>query len=41
MAFINGGSELGAAGTPNPLSISYTLDEYLELIGDALNQAEE
>lgn len=41
VAFINGGSELGAAGTPNPLSISYTLDEYLELIGDALNQAEE
>ncbi|MBG9785979.1 iron-siderophore ABC transporter substrate-binding protein [Shouchella lehensis] len=41
VAFINGGSELGAAGTPNPLSIAYTIDEYLELIGDALNQAEE
>ncbi|UTR08209.1 ABC transporter substrate-binding protein [Alkalihalobacillus sp. LMS6] len=41
VAFINGSSELGAAGTPNPLSISYTLDEYLALIGEALSQAEE
>ncbi len=41
VAFINGTSELGAAGTPNPLAISYTIDEYLALISDALNNAEE
>lgn len=41
VAFIDGSDVLGAAGTPNPLSISYTIDEYLELIGEALSNVEE
>lgn len=41
VAFINGSSTLGAAGTPNPLSVSYTIDEYLELIGEALSKLDE
>lgn len=36
VAFIDSDTPLVAAGTPNPLSIAYTIDEYLKLIGDAL-----
>ncbi|WP_411344489.1 iron-siderophore ABC transporter substrate-binding protein [Paenibacillus sp. WLX1005] len=38
VAFISSDTPLVAAGTPNPLSISYTIDEYLKLIGDALDK---
>lgn len=38
VAFIESDTPLVAAGTPNPLSISYTIDEYLELIGEAINK---
>lgn len=34
-------SEIAAAGTPNPLSISYTIDEYLKLIAEAADKIEE
>ncbi|WP_168120063.1 iron-siderophore ABC transporter substrate-binding protein [Paenibacillus sp. HB172176] len=35
VVFIEDNTPLAAAGNPNPLSIAYTLDEYLGLIGDA------
>ncbi|MEK8130583.1 iron-siderophore ABC transporter substrate-binding protein [Paenibacillus filicis] len=38
VAFIDSDTPLVAAGTPNPLSIAYTIDEYLKLIGDALDR---
>ncbi|MFC3419915.1 iron-siderophore ABC transporter substrate-binding protein [Salinicoccus hispanicus] len=41
VAFIESDSPIVAAGTPNPLSISYTIDEYLELIGEAVDKAAE
>ena len=39
--FIGNDTPLAAAGNPNPLSISYTIDEYLELIGEAINKLNE
>lgn len=41
VAFIESDTPLVAAGTPNPLSISYTIDDYLELIGEAINKLNE
>src|SRR5690625_35795 len=41
VAFIESDTPLVAAGTPNPLSISYTIDEYLELIGGAIDKVNE
>jgi len=41
VAFIDSDTPLVAAGTPNPLSIAYTIDEYLKLIGDALDRGNE
>lgn len=41
VVFINGTSPLGAAGNPNPLAIEYTIDEYLELIGGAIEKINE
>ena len=41
VAFIDSDSPLVAAGTPNPLSITYTIDDYLELIGEAINKLNE
>ncbi|TVX99934.1 iron-siderophore ABC transporter substrate-binding protein [Cohnella terricola] len=41
VAFIDTDTPLVAAGTPNPLSIAYTIDEYLKLIGDALDRGNE
>lgn len=38
VAFITSETPLVAAGTPNPLSIAYTIDEYLELIGGAIDK---
>lgn len=38
VAFITSDTPLVAAGTPNPLSISYTIDEYLKLIGAAADK---
>lgn len=40
VAFITSDTPLVAAGTPNPLSIAYTIDEYLELIGAAIEKIE-
>jgi iron complex transport system substrate-binding protein len=34
--FIGNGTPLAASGNPNPLSISYTIDEYVKLIGGAI-----
>jgi len=41
VAFIDSDTPLVAAGTPNPLSIAYTIDEYLKLLGDALDRGNE
>lgn len=41
VAFITSDTPLVAAGTPNPLSIAYTIDEYLELIGGAIDKINE
>ncbi|TSB47225.1 ABC transporter substrate-binding protein [Alkalicoccobacillus porphyridii] len=41
IVFISGNSDLAAAGTPNPLSISYTIDEYVELLAEAADKIEE
>lgn len=41
VAFIDSDTPLVAAGTPNPLSIAFTIDEYLKLIGDAIDKANE
>lgn len=41
IVFIESDTPLVAAGTPNPLSISYTIDEYLKLIGGAINNLNE
>ena len=35
VAIIGDGTPLAAAGTPNPLSISYTIDEFLDLVAGA------
>lgn len=36
IVFIGNGTPLAASGNPNPLSIAYTIDEYLELIAEAI-----
>lgn len=36
---IGNGTPLAASGNPNPLSIAYTIDEYLKLIADAVDKA--
>lgn len=36
VVFIGNGTPLAAAGNPNPLSIAYTIDEYLKLIAGAI-----
>jgi iron complex transport system substrate-binding protein len=41
VAFIESDKPLVAAGTPNPLSISYTIDDYLKLIGGAIDKINE
>ncbi|MCA0972173.1 iron-siderophore ABC transporter substrate-binding protein [Halobacillus litoralis] len=41
VVFIGNGTPLAASGNPNPLSIQYTLDEYLKLIGDAAAKLDE
>ncbi|MCG1008505.1 iron-siderophore ABC transporter substrate-binding protein [Salinicoccus sp. ID82-1] len=41
VVFIESDSPIVAAGTPTPLSISYTIDEYLQMIGDAVDKAAE
>lgn len=39
VAFIEADTPLVAAGTPNPLSIEYTIDDYLTLLGGAVDNA--
>ncbi|MBQ0140741.1 MAG: iron-siderophore ABC transporter substrate-binding protein [Kurthia sp.] len=39
VAFIEADTPLVAAGTPNPLSIEYTIDDYLALLGGAVDNA--
>lgn len=41
VAFIESDTPLVAAGTPNPLSISYTIDDYLKLISGAIDKLNE
>ncbi|MBY0115889.1 iron-siderophore ABC transporter substrate-binding protein [Paenibacillus sp. FSL L8-0435] len=41
VAFIEADTPLVAAGTPNPLSISYTIDDYLKLISGAIDKINE
>lgn len=41
VVFIGNGTPLAASGNPNPLSIVYTLDEYLALIGGAIDKVDE
>jgi len=41
VAFIESDTPLVAAGTPTPLSISYTIDDYLKLIGGAIDKINE
>jgi len=41
VAFIDSDTPLVAAGTPNPLSIAYTIDEYLSLLGAAADKVNE
>lgn len=38
VVFIGNGTPLAASGNPNPLSISYTIDEYLQLIASAIDK---
>ncbi|MFD0589442.1 iron-siderophore ABC transporter substrate-binding protein [Paenibacillus sp. GCM10027627] len=41
VVFIGDGTALAASGNPNPLSIAYTIDEYLALIGGAIDKINE
>ncbi|OUS76129.1 iron ABC transporter permease [Paenibacillus sp. MY03] len=41
VVFIGNGTPLAASGNPNPLSIAYTMDEYLALIGGAIDKLNE
>ncbi|MCA1026917.1 ABC transporter substrate-binding protein [Cytobacillus kochii] len=41
VVFIGNNTPLAASGNPNPLSIEYTIDEYLELIADAVEKVDE
>ncbi len=38
VVFIGNGTPLAAAGNPNPLSIAYTLEEYLKLLAEAADK---
>ncbi|XID91462.1 iron-siderophore ABC transporter substrate-binding protein [Paenibacillaceae bacterium WGS1546] len=38
VVFIGNGTPLAASGNPNPLSIAFTIDEYLELIAGAIDK---
>jgi len=40
VVFIGNGTPLAAAGNPNPLSIAYTLDEYLKLLAEAADKVQ-
>ena len=41
VVFIGDNTPLAASGNPNPLSIAYTLGEYLELIEGAISKSDE
>jgi iron complex transport system substrate-binding protein len=41
VVFIGNGTPLAASGNPNPLSISYTIEEYLGLIAEAIDKINE
>jgi len=41
VVFIGNATPLAASGNPNPLSIAYTIDDYLSLIGEAVNKLDE
>lgn len=41
VVFIGNGTPLAAAGNPNPLAISHTIDEYLDLLGGAISKINE
>ncbi|MUG47745.1 iron-siderophore ABC transporter substrate-binding protein [Paenibacillus woosongensis] len=41
VVFIGDGTPLAASGNPNPLSIAYTIDEYLGLIDEAIRKINE
>ncbi|MGE7823630.1 iron-siderophore ABC transporter substrate-binding protein [Paenibacillus sp. NPDC093718] len=41
VVFIGNGTPLAASGNPNPLSISYTIDDYLELLAGAISKVNE
>ncbi|MFM9280780.1 iron-siderophore ABC transporter substrate-binding protein [Paenibacillus jiagnxiensis] len=41
VVFIGDGTPLAAAGNPNPLSIAYTIDDYLKLIAGAVDKINE
>lgn len=41
VVFIGNGTPLAASGNPNPLSIAYTMDQYLNLIGEAIDKINE
>ncbi|GAK14674.1 ABC transporter substrate-binding protein [Geomicrobium sp. JCM 19039] len=41
VVMIGGNSAIAASGTPTPLSIEYTIDDYVELISDAVDNLEE
>ncbi|WP_371069385.1 iron-siderophore ABC transporter substrate-binding protein [Sediminibacillus sp. JSM 1682029] len=41
VVFIGNNTPLAASGNPNPLSIAYTIDDYLELIGGAIEKLDE
>ncbi|WP_226036752.1 iron-siderophore ABC transporter substrate-binding protein [Aquibacillus saliphilus] len=41
VVFIGNNTPLAASGNPNPLAIAYTIDEYLELIGGAIEKIDD
>ncbi|GAJ97894.1 hypothetical protein [Geomicrobium sp. JCM 19055] len=41
VVMVGNATPLAAAGTPNPLSIEYTIEEYVELLGDAVEKVDE
>ncbi len=41
VVFIGNGTPMAASGNPNPLSIAYTIDDYLELIKGAISKIDE
>lgn len=40
VVFIGNGTPLAAAGNPNPLSIAYTIDDYLKLLAEAADKVQ-